>query len=213
MPKPDKDRKRTKDIGSLMERQEKEALKAVTSRRYSNHEEDESDSEEEIKFSKKELLALLKKKNLRKISKSNSSKQLLKTKKDKEEDSEDSLEETSGDEQEEEKEEKKIEKTHSKSKFNFFDFHLKLKDLDNYIVNAKNVADVRSKANLIQRIRREHEEYKDKDPSVKDFSVFFSKYSEENEVYTIILGLDPEDSYEEWFLKTEKDCFKLSSRQ
>ena len=88
---------------------------------------------------------------------------------------------------------------------------LKLKDLDNYIVNAKNVADVRSKANLIQRIRREHEEYKDKDPTVKDFSVFFSKYSEEKEVYTIILGLDPEDTYEEWFLKMEQDCLKEQS--
>ena len=45
MPKPDKDRKRTKDIGSLMEVQKKEALKAVTSRRYLNHEQDESDSD------------------------------------------------------------------------------------------------------------------------------------------------------------------------
>ena len=169
------------------------------------------------------MLALLKTKNLRKLTKS--IKLQFKKKRDKEEDSEESHEETSEDEQEDEEEEEeqeeekeevrvkenevnKKEKTHSKSKFIFFDFHLKLKDLDNYIVNAKNVADVRSKANLIQRIRREHEEYKDKDPTFKDFSVFFSKYSEEKEVYTIILGLDPEDTYEEWFLKMEQDCLK-----
>ena len=57
MPKPDKDRKRTKDIGSLMEGQKKGELKAMTSRRHlkQKHEEDESDSDDEIKFSKKRI--------------------------------------------------------------------------------------------------------------------------------------------------------------
>ena len=30
-------------------------------------------------------------------------------------------------------------------------------------------------------------------------------------MYTIILSLDPEDSYVEWFLKMEQDCLKEQS--
>ena len=119
MPKPDKDRKRTKDIGSLMEGQKKGELKAMTSRRHlkQKHEEDESDSDDEIKFSKKELLALLKTKNLRKLTKS--SKLQFKKKRDKEEDSEESHEKSSEDEQEDdddEQEEARVKENEEKKK-------------------------------------------------------------------------------------------------